>query len=118
MQLSLEKYDDQVVVNNALDQCGITWRLHQPYVVGRCQQQNLSVVLLPTSAVCRKCKEKGAYYVRHQKGARGQEDKRRIAGEGGVWFLKQGQDLNAGELKGIDWLRYLYYEQLLKSSRM
>lgn len=111
MQLLLESFDDQVVINNALKKCSILWQkpnLHS-YVYGMCKDLGVRVTLLPASAVCRRCMSNKQYYVWHQKGARRQEDKKRIAKEGGVWFLKWEQlDLDQSQLKGVEWLRYLY----------
>ena len=113
VQYTLGSFDDQVIINTALSQCGIVWssKSSDSYIYGTCHRNSdLRVSLLPTSAVCRNCKRHGGEYVWHQKGARGQEDKRKIAEGGGMWLLKPGRDLNQGELKGVEWLRYLYSE--------
>lgn len=104
-------YDDQVVVNKALNQCGIVWSVKSTptsSVHGTCHNPHLRVSLLPASAICRNCKNQGGEYVWHQKGKRGEEFKMKVAEGGGMWLLKPGQDLNEGDLKGIEWLRHLY----------
>lgn len=111
MQLLLESFDDQVVINNALKKCNILWWKPNPHsnVYGMCKGLGVRVALLPATAICRKCMRNEQYYVWHQKGARRQEDKKRVAKEGGVWFLKWEQlDQDKSQLKGIEWLRYLY----------
>ena len=110
MQQSLKTFDDQVLVNNALQQCNIVWEppTTDSFIHGMCLHLGLTVTLLPSTAVCRLCKENGEQYVWHQKGARGQEDKRRVAEKVGVWFLKERLNLEQGELKGLEWLRHLY----------
>ena len=111
VQLSVGKFSDQMNVNNVFKQCGIKWTPMlgaKSYVHGMCQDLNLRVTLLPTSVVCRKCEKNGSYYVQHPLAAKRLETKKKAAEKGGVWFLKPGQDLNSGELKGIAWLRDLH----------
>lgn len=113
MQYQLGIFDDQVIVNKALSQCGIMWtgKNGDSYIHGTCSSSDLlTVSLLPASAVCRNCKKQGGEYVWHQKGGRGQMNKKSIAEGGGMWLLEPGRDLNQGELKGVEWLRSLYSE--------
>lgn len=110
VQLSLEKFDDQVLTNNALKQCNITW--HTPaadsFIHGMCPGLGLKVALLPATTVCRLCgEEEREWYVWHQRTARSQEDKKRAAEKAGMWFLKRQQNMEHNKLKGIEWLRYL-----------
>lgn len=108
MQLLMETFDDQVLINSALKQCSILWQKSSTdsYVRGICQNLGLRVALLPAAAVCRQCVTNGQYYVWHQKGARRQEDKKMVAKKGGVWFLQL--NLDQSELTGIEWLTYLH----------
>ena len=103
------KFDDQVLINTVLSTCDITWSGYtgkDSYSHGHCRDFDLQVSLLPTSVVCRKCAKRQGFYVWHQMGSRGQEDKRNAAIDGGMWFLKQ--NLSESELKGTEWLRFLH----------
>ena len=108
MQQSLGKFDDQVIINNVFDRCGITWRPRttDQSTEGTCGALELKVTLLPSSAVCRKCAERSVrYYVWHEMGSRTLEDKREAAERGGTWFLKQ--EMGESRLTGTDWLRFM-----------
>ena len=109
VQQSVGKFDDQVVINTALNSCGIAWSSPErgSCILGVCRDLDLRVSLLPESVVCRWCRKRRGFYVWHQKGARGQEDKRRVAEDGGMWFLKRNLN-EKRELKGTEWLRFLY----------
>ena len=119
MHQSLNTFDDQVLINNALQHCGIVWRpptTDSRYVQGQCRDSGLRVALLPHTAVCRQCGEVGGgggggggYFVWHQKGPRNQADKRTVAEKGGRWFLRQDwQTRDRSGLKGIEWLRFIH----------
>ena len=104
----MDKFDDQVVINTALSMCGITWSYagKDSSAQGSCREFELTVSLLPSSVVCRKCGKRRGFYVWHQMGGRGQQEKKNTAETGGMWFLKR--NISESELKGIDWLRFLH----------
>ena len=106
----MRRIDDQVVINNARKNCGIVWSStgKDSGMLGVCRDMDFKVSLLPRSVVCRKCKKitGGSFYVWHQTSARGQAGKKKIAKAAGMWFLKR--NLDESELKGTEWLRYLW----------
>lgn len=110
VQDSMGIFDDQVIINNVLEWCGIEWTTTDTSINGTCRDLKLKVTLLPSSVVCRKCTKTSGYYVWHEMGARVQEDKRDTAVKGGTWFLKQS--LNGNELIGIQWLRFLNSDKI------
>lgn len=111
VQKTLKMFDDQVVINTALESCGIVWHSSGKgsAVVGVCKDVDFKVSLLPERQVCRKCRNTTESYVWHHMGARGQPGKKKKAQDGGMWFLKR--NLDKGELKGTQWLRFLYGEK-------
>lgn len=123
-----ESYDDQVLLNHALDACKIDWKssgksiAKQP-ITGQCHRQNTSlrVTVLPHSMICRyncvPARERRGPYVWHELSKKISSLKKKTAKEGHVWFLKENwSQLNSfsgrskqtsGILRGTDWLTSL-----------
>lgn len=109
--LSLHTFDDQVLINNALQDCNIDWKsptIKGTAIHGVCRNFDLKVAILSETAVCRRCTNREGFAVWHKNGARGQEEKKRLAKEYGLWFLKRDwKTLNHSELKGHEWLQLI-----------
>lgn len=118
-------FDDQVNVNNALNNCNISWvsNMSNKVVTGQCQAEDiklhgLRVTILPFTIICRKCsnKDKLGVYVWHKQSKKTGEMKMKVAVSTQTWYLRNLtlsatgarsliENGEIGELKGIDWIR-------------
>ena len=117
-------FDDQVNINNAFNNCNISWmnNTDNDVVTGECvddKLQGLRVTILPASIICRKChtKDKDSLYVWHKQSKKSGEIKMKTAVSTHTWHLKNitlrlteetKSIIDDGEndkLKGIHWIK-------------
>lgn len=114
-------FDDQRVMNFAINDCHIKWDsndkdIQNQSIDGQCAT-GLKVTILPYSDICRhKCSrpsERGSgqgEYVWHLSSGSNDFKKRHVAYSDGVWFLKSNWKYKTSrdDLVGIEWLKTIY----------
>jgi len=105
-----KKTDDQVRVNMALDNMGIHWKElnNEGYYEGVTSTPiSLRVTTLPTTIICRYCKERliDNYYVWHHHAVRIGIVKQERLSTTGFWLLKENWKVTVwNNLTGERWL--------------
>ena len=105
-------YDDQARVNYALKAMRIKWDKSDISIAasfGWTLKERLHVTALPTTQVCRTCKESGKslYYIWHKRGQKDGESKIKTAEESGFWYLRNDWETVRTDARGALWLGQL-----------
>ena len=103
-RITMKEPDDQLLMNEGLDMCGIKWHRTSSSMTGSCSRYvNLTVTLLSLTDVCRHCANNINYFVWHERVPKKAKLKKQAAENGKVWFLKEDYD-DKVDLKGLEWL--------------
>lgn len=102
-------FDDQVKLNYALDDCGITWSgsVRSETVEGACASDRLDglrVAVLSHRTVCRKIHCSPPYYIVHRISRKEGSVKKRVAEALQLWFLRDDWMNRGDRLTGTRWL--------------
>ena len=103
------EFDDQVKLNYALDDCGITWSgsVQSETVEGACASNRLDglrVAVFSHRSVCRQLPCTPPTYIIHRLSRKEGPAKRRVAEALQLWFLRDDWVTRGDSLKGTRWL--------------